>query len=266
MMVPLVLFDLKHQGMNTKAFIAFFSNRQTTINLNPARSDRFVPILLESTSDMILARTTQLQVIALVAIFLLSIITYLKNKEKNGLKLLYSWIVIGFLGLGVYKQHVYIHYLGFMYPAFYLLLGVLLGFLLKQKLILKIISILVIIYLAFLNISNTPILGAPNRQLQRTEAVADLVIKESAGKPFNFALLAKSNYDESYRYFLENKKANMLPGDKQVTDQLFVVCEDGDTCKPEGSSQYQVAIFGIAKVVDQWSIDNIKIYKMVHNK
>lgn len=266
MLMPLVLFDIKHQGTNFNAFKAFFSDRQTTINLNPARSDRFLPILLQSTSDMFLARTTGMEGVAVAGIIILAAIVYLKSKNKNSLKILYSWIAFGFLGLGVYKQHVYIHYLGFMYPAFYLLLGAILGFFLRQKIIFKILSGVIILYLVYLNISQTPILTPPNRQLQRTEAVVDLVIKESAGKPFNFALLAKSNYDESYRYFLENKKANMLPGDKTLTDQLFVVCEDGDACKPEGNSQYQVAIFGIAKVVDQWQIDYIKIYKMVHYK
>ncbi|HEX9008668.1 MAG TPA: glycosyltransferase family 39 protein [Patescibacteria group bacterium] len=266
MLLPLVLFDIKHQGMNLKAFESFFSDRQTTINLNPARSDRFIPLLVQSTSDMMLARTTGLEVLTIVVTLILSVIVYLKSKSKGPLMLLYLWIIIGFLGLGVYKQHVYIHYLGFLYPAFYLLMGVILGFLLKQKFILKTASLLVIFYLIYLNLSQTPILTPPNRQLQRTQEVVDLVIKESAGQPFNFALIAKQNYDESYRYFLENKKANMYPGDQKITDQLFVVCEDGDSCKPEGSPQYQVAIFGVAKVVEQWQIDYIKIYKMVHYK
>ena len=264
MMSPLVLFDLKHQGMNFNAFKAFFTDRQTTVNLNPARSDRFIPVLIQSVSELFLARTTQLSVVALILTFVLSVIAYLKTKTRSSAIILFVWITMGFLGLGVYKQHVYIHYYGFLYPAFYLLLGFLLDYLFNQKIIFKLVAIFITVYLVYLNLVNSPLVQSPNRQLQRTEAAVDLIIKESKGEPFNFALIAKQNYDESYRYFLENKKANMLRGEDRITDQLFVICEDGDQCRPEGNSGYQVAIFGIAKVVEQWNLDHLKIYKMIH--
>ena len=85
------------------------------------------------------------------------------------------------------------------------------------------------------------------------------------GQPFNFGLLAKRNYDESYRYFLENKKAKMIRGEDGVSDQLFVVCEDKE-CKPEGNSAWQIAIFGPADTSQEWQIDNIKIFKLIHAK
>ena len=92
----------------------------------------------------------------------------------------------------------------------------------------------------------------------------DLVIKESAGSSFNFGLIAKQNYDESYRYFFENKKAQLVRGESGITDQLFVVCEDGETCQPEGHPQWQIAIFGPSQIVSVWNIDHIKVYKLIH--
>ena len=56
----------------------------------------------------------------------------------------------------------------------------------------------------------------------------------------------------------------MVRGEDGVTDQLFVVCEDGDTCQPEGNPVYQVAMFGIAKTVGEWRIDSIRVYRLVH--
>ena len=93
--------------------------------------------------------------------------------------------------------------------------------------------------------------------------MVDLVIKESNEEPFNFGLIAKQNYDESYRYFLENKKAKMVRGEDGISDQLFVVCEDQD-CQPEGNPKWQIAIFGPADTVARWQIDHIKVYKLVH--
>lgn len=264
MMSPLALFDLKHQGQNFNAFKAFFSDRQTTVNLNPTRSDRFLPVINQTISDLLLGRTTGYELYVSISIIVLTLLTFIKSKAKNNLIILFSWLLIGLLGLGVYKQHVYIHYMGFIYPAVFMLAGISLGYLFKQPKLFKILGSLIFIWLVYLNIANSPTLLEPNRQLQRTEAVVDKIMAESKGQPFNFALIAKQNYDESYRYFLENKKSAMVEDQNEVTDQLFVVCEDGNSCQPEGHSQYQIAIFGIAKVTARWQVDNIQIYKMIH--
>lgn len=168
------------------------------------------------------------------------------------------------IGLGFYKNEVYIHYLGFIFPAIYIIIGATASyfFFLEKKF--KIVTTLGILLLIFLFIKNSPLRSEPNAILGRTEEVVDLIISESNNQPFNFGLIAKNNYDESYRYFFENKNAQMYRGVDKITDQLFVSCEDGDSCKPEGNSQYEIAVFGIAKVVQEWSIDNIKVYKMIH--
>jgi 4-amino-4-deoxy-L-arabinose transferase-like glycosyltransferase len=266
LMSPLLLFDIKHQWMNFNAFKTFFTDRQTTVNLNPVRSDRFIPIILMTIADMVLARQELYAPIAGVIILLLSVLVYFRSKWQAPLKLLFVWLGLAILGLSVYKQHVYIHYLGFIYPAIYLLLGALLGFLLEQKIVLKISAIALVIFLFVYSLVYSPVLENPNRQLQRTEAAVDLIIKESNGEPFNFGLIAKQNYDESYRYFLENKKTNLVRGEVKVVDQLFVICEDGDKCQPEGNPAWQIAVFGPSHVVGSWQIDYLKIYRLVHTK
>lgn len=264
LMSPLVLFDLKHQGMNFNAFKVFFTDRQTTVNLNPVRSDRFIPIILMTVSDMVLARQTLFAPLTAVLILILSGYVFIKSKWQTPLKPLFVWLGFAILGLSIYKQHVYIHYLGFIYPAIYLLLGAILGYLLGQKFMIKLLATLAVIFLVAYSLFFSPVRENPNRQLQRTEAAVDLIIKEAGGKPFNFGLIAKQNYDESYRYFLENKKADMVRGEEKVVDQLFVICEDGDNCHPEGNPAWQIAVFGPAHVQATWQIDHLKIYRLVH--
>lgn len=267
LMSPLVLFDLKHSGMNYNAFKAFFTDRQTTINLNPTRSDRFLPVIYTAVTDLVLARQEIYVPLVSAAIFLLAILIFIKSKWRTALKLLFAWLILALLGLGVYKQHVYIHYLGFIYPAVYLLLGAIFGFIFTRKgIILKILAAIILAALIFLNIKYSPTFDNPNRQLQRTEEAVDLIIKESKGEPFNFGLIAKQNYDESYRYFLENKKANLVRGEVKIVDQLFVICEDGDKCQPEGNPDWQIAVFGPSHVVSMWQIDYLKIYRLEHTK
>ncbi len=267
MMSPLVLFDLKHDGMNFKAFKGFFTDRQTTINLNPAKSDRFLPVVETINNDLFLARQDFNNIWTVVVFVCLAVFGLLTAKNKQATYLTYIWIAIAILGLGVYKQHVYIHYLGFIYPAVYLLLGLILSLGLSHKsYIAKSLSLCLFVYLVFLNTKFSPLWQQPNRQMQVTEQAVDLIIKESNNNPFNFGLIAKQNYDESYRYFLENKNSKMVRGEVGLTDQLFVICEDGDKCQPEGNPAYQIAIFGPAKVINTWQINHLKIYLLKKNQ
>ena len=85
----------------------------------------------------------------------------------------------------------------------------------------------------------------------------------SEKEPFNFGLIAKQNYDESYRYLFEAKQAPLVRGEDGITDQLFVVCEN-EECQPEGDPAWQVAIFGPADTTDQWQVDYIQVFRLVH--
>jgi len=267
LMSPLLLFDLKHDFMNFNAFKQFFSNRQTTININPTNSDRFLPVIFQMVEDLLLSRQKILLPLVSFFVFILSILSYfpLNPRGKSGAKILFLWLIFAILGLGIYKQHVYAHYFGFIYPAIYLLAGLVISNLyLNRHLFIKIIAFVILTPLLFLSFKYSPLRGAPNRQLQRTETITDLIIKESDQKPFNFGLIAKQNYDESYRYFFENKQAKLVRGEEAITNQLFAVCEDGDTCQPLGNPAWQIAVFGQAEIEDQWQVDGIKIYRLVH--
>ncbi len=267
LMSPLLLFDLKHDWMNYNAFKEFFTNRQTTINLNPANSDRFLIVFYKMVDDLILG-TSHLYLSVSGIIFVSLSFFYLirtSNHKKNYL-LLFIWVLFAYLGLGVYKQHVYAHYFGFVLPAIYLLISYLITRLLEGNSYFRLLGLFFLCSLIIIYLNNSPLKFTPNNQLQRTEQAVDQIIRHSNGKEFNFALIAKQNYDESYRYFFENKSAQMFRGEDKITDQLFVICEDGDSCQPEGHSHYQIAIFGIAHVVDEWRLDHLRIYKLVHSE
>jgi 4-amino-4-deoxy-L-arabinose transferase-like glycosyltransferase len=267
LMSPLLLFDLKHNFMNFNAFKQFFSNRQTTININPANSDRFLPVIFQIVEDLLLSRQKILLPLISLLTFVFSVLAYfsLDRKGKSSAKILFVWLIFAVLGLGIYKQHVYAHYFGFIYPAIYLLAGLIISSLfLTRHLLGKVSACLILIGLTVLSIKYSPLQESPHRQLQRTETIVNSIIKESNQQPFNFGLIAKQNYDESYRYFLENQHANLIRGEKAITDQLFVVCEDGDLCQPLGNPAWQIAVFGQAKIEKEWQIDGIKLYQLVH--
>lgn len=265
LMSPLVLFDLKHQGMNYNAFKSFFTTRQTTINLNPTNSDRLVPVWNKITGDLLLGQTEENIALFSLSIFILTLWVFIKDRKKPQSMVMLAWIGFAVLGLSMYKQHVYAHYFGFFWPAIYILAGWIISRLFQDTYAHKLLGTVFLCWIVVISIGNSPLKQTPNNQLQRTEDVVDLIIKESSGEEFNFGLIAKQNYDESYRYFLENKKTKMIRGEDGISDQLFVVCED-EECQPEGNPGWQIAIFGPADTVEEWQIDHIKIFKLLHAK
>ena len=64
--------------------------------------------------------------------------------------------------------------------------------------------------------------------------ISGFIAQESAGRPFNLALIAKRNYDAGYRYFLQLNRAPYFTIHQELTDQLFVVCEE-PVCEPIGN-------------------------------
>jgi len=266
LMSPLVLFDLKHNFTNLNALSTFFSNRQTTINLNPTNSDRFMPVVRQITSDLLLGQDKYLSSIVSLILIIMFLILPFKKSDSLPFWLLFSWIFFGVLGLSLYKQHVYAHYFGFIYPAIFIFTSLSIITLFETKLPFRLLSVFLLFSTIYYSLKHSPLLSTPNNQLARTEMAVDSIIAKSQERPFNFGLIAKQNYDESYRYFLENKKAKMVRGEDGITDQLFVICEDGDKCQPEGNPAWQVAVFGPSKIVEEWQIDHLRLYRLIHQK
>lgn len=258
LMSPLLIFDLRHDFMNFHAISAFFTNRETTVNVNPINSlNRMPPIYLHNLVGRYLAGDylwSNWLVGALVLIPLLLGRTW-------AYLLLGTWLLVGLLGLSLYKQNIYDHYLGFLNPVPFILLGSLLVF--KKKWVFMGVGILTLV-LTFINLSNSPLKNPPNNQLERTKAIAKFVIGEAREKPFNFALIAKSNYDSAYQYYLDiyEHKPKQVPFD--ITDQLFVVCED-PVCDPVNNPKEEIAGWGWSKIEEEHEFLGVRVYKLSHN-
>ena len=267
LMSPLLIFDLKHNFMNFNAISAFFTNRETTINVNPFNSlSRVVPIYTNNLIGRYMTgEIVWLSFLVSGLVILPLLIAFWKKFKGEALKwsnlALGIWLFIGLLGLSLYKQNVYDHYLGFLNPVPYLLLGYFVY--LKNRLV-NIGLIVLVLVLAVVNFSQSPLKDPPQNQLYRTQEIAKYVISESGEKPFNFALIAKSNYDAAYQFYLDlyGHSPKQVPFD--ITDQLFVVCED-PVCDPTHAAKQEISHFGWSKIEKTSEFMGVKVYKLVHN-
>jgi len=200
-------------------------------------------------------------------------------KNKFVVLLVYLWLFLGVLLFGFYKKPIHDYYFAFMFPLPFLIMGNLFSQIYqlyqekKWHVIGIVLSLIMFFSLFLFNLSHMPFIDLqyPNKQKDQTKNIVEFVIKQTGDKPFNFALLSKSNSDHGYRYFFETLKHKPVtiendtvdPKRKTVTEQLFVVCED-IACKPLGDPLYEVAGFGQAGIIKQWDVSVVKVYKLTH--
>lgn len=255
---PQVLFDLKHQGQNIKAITTFFTQREQTVNLKAYKSLPRLPALHHQVTTSLLAAKNQTLGLFLAIITALAMIFILFQSSPPA-KFLVLWYLIGLVGLGIYKQHIYDHYFGFIFPPLFIILS---QFLLKSKYLL----IPTILLISFFSIQNSP-LRYPVYQLRSVDQITQFIDQQSNHQPFNFALLAKQNYDPPYRYFFSLHHSPIVDLPHQLAEQLFVVCEPFQIdCYPINHPEWAIAAFGWAKIDHQWQIDDKIIYRLVHSQ
>ena len=255
---PLLIFDLKHDFLNYRAIVQLTQTDTVGGNI----LDNILRVSSIYSNNLIGRYMVGENIYLTMILSILLILAFFRKSWP--IFCLGVWLLVGLWGISFYQKEVYDHYLGFLNPVSFLLLGSLASFKISKNILAILFWGFLLIVLTLVNLQKSPLNYAPQNQLGRTQNVAKFIIAKSQDKPFNFALLAQRNYDAAYQFYLEQygHKPKQVPFDK--TDQLFVVCEDA-VCEPIYSAKYEVAAFGWRLVERQWSVYGVKIYKVVHN-
>ncbi|MBU2592042.1 MAG: glycosyltransferase family 39 protein [Patescibacteria group bacterium] len=259
LMSPLLIFDLKHQFVNFESVLAFFTVRQTTVNLKAYKGVLLLPkIANQLFSNLFLREDFWAPFYWSLPVFFLGI---LKAKKNKSLWFFLVWFLTGLLGLSNYKQHIYAHYFGFLWPVAVILIA----FLLTK--LFWLFSLPLAGYLIYLALTSWHGWRPANFQLKRAETVAQFIIDQSSGEEFALALIAEMNYDPPYRYFIDLKKGALIDLHQKMAGQLFVICEPWGKvdCNPVGHPQWQIAAFGWAKIDWEWQVEGIRLFRLIHN-
>ncbi len=277
LMSPLLIFDLRHDFLNSKAIYQFIVNRDVALSGSLFVAFSKIPKVFNLINSSLLAGKNTLAAVA-SSVFIVSGVVYVfaesfvkkKNfKIKPEYWLLFSWLFFGLIGLSLYKMEIYDHYFGFLFPVPFIIFGSFMAKLIEDGKIAKVLGTAAILYLVVMGLIQNPFRYAPNRQLQRSQDVAKKILSLSADNSFNLAVIAERNYEDGYRYFLELWGGKVLHADRwdpaTISDQLFVVCENEPSkCDPTHSPKAEVANFGMSKIDGQWEVDGVIIYKLAH--
>ncbi len=259
-MSPLVIFDFKHNFLNYRAITELLSGNgavKAAVFSNLAR----IPSLFSY--NLIGRYMTGENYILQILLSLLLLLPFLLLRTWSILAL-GVWLLVGLFGVSFYQQDIYDHYLGFMNPVPFLLLGSITTIKIIPRKFVAALMITLVLSLTYVNFQKSPLRFPPNNQLKRTIDVAKFIINASQNKDFNFALIAKSNYDSAYQFYLDKlgHTPKQVPFDK--TGQLFVVCED-ESCDPTHNSKYEIVAYGWSKIDWMKEFAGVKIYRLVPN-
>ncbi len=265
---PFLFFEIRHNFPNFKTIFEF-ATRGSTLSFRSPNIIWLVSnggnIFLESISSYVGTIFTRT---ALWALALSSTACLVINWQNKAKKLIFSittiYFICGVLFLRFYSGQIYDYYYGSIFPSPFLLFGIIIG-LFWNKDHVKVIAIFltVIIFGPFLQrgFYKEP----PNRLIEQTEKIADLIIEKTDNNPYNFALITNSNSDQAYRYFLDIKNHKPTVLEDNITDQLIILCES-QACSPLGNSLWEIAAFGRGEVTGQWDLPQygFKIYRLIH--
>lgn len=255
---PLIIFDLRHNFLNSKLFLALFQSSGTSF-LTKINSlfDSFYYLNLYSFN----INLNKFFVYLLLSF--LTIILFTLIKKRSNLKTFIFIFLLTILGMSLYSGPKYPHYFVILYPLYYIIISHFLVFP-KESTWEKYLTILFVIGFIFLNFQKYPYFRSlPNNQIGLSKNVAQKIYDNVNDKKFTVTALPEKYSDSTYRYFLEIWGKRSLEKDSlEKANELFVVCEK--KCDIIiGNPMWDIAYFAPNKIVREWEVEGVRIYKLI---
>jgi len=256
MLSPLFIFDLKHDGLNRKAFQSLIfkedafknSNASTLSNLGRSLSEtqgRSLHIITE------ISFGEQRRInIVLASLFVISFLTLLATqthkKEFKGYVLLFSFIGIGILGTSFYRGSLFNHYILYLFPMVALGWGVVISKWYAWKKILFIPILFIVFYYLHHNIPAW-FLKTTGWSIYDLERTSEQISKDlDPNVPFTVVLLTGTGdlHGMNYRYFLTTKGLKALDfAEIQQVQRLVVINEDQPNFDVTTTQIHEINVF-----------------------
>lgn len=234
-LTPLIVFDIKHQGVNTLAFFDLMGGKNSITNLNISSNDFFSRLLTVVSEthgramfiffDLHFGINRVLNTLLVVVLILMTYWLITKKRSSFGVIIIISFLLTGLIGTSLYSHNLYAHYIHFLLPATFLFFGWVFNEAWHSCLICKFAVISVLIYFLVFNVSHYPFNDFSPSVMQLAREANEISQKISPNEKYNVVLLSESKdyYGQNYRYFLNTHV------DKKPIDPSFNSVTDVDT-------------------------------------
>lgn len=256
-LIPLVLFDLKHQGVNFKAFQAMFAgNENFTYTTQTNLINRLSVTLAETEGrgmhilfEYMIGKNRLLNRTLLLGVAGFFVITIL-NKREQKQSLAKEWVLLAYLGFGIlgtafYQHTVFDHYIAYLFPVTALVYGYIFSKLKPRWLA----TIGLLMFAGYFLRYNLPQLtlkdtGWTINDIQDTsQAILERV---KPGEKYNLVLLSESKDldGQNYRYFLTTGHTRPVEQEQRgEIETLFIIDEEKVLSKVTDSPIYEIVVF-----------------------
>jgi 4-amino-4-deoxy-L-arabinose transferase-like glycosyltransferase len=259
-LAPLVLFDYKHGWLNARAFTALFTRENSfyTPVGSPVKQKKspLKNLSLRSSQIMLepvvgkqdeVGQLSKVLVILIVGTFAV----YFRNRSRRrtalGEAVLVAFLVTGIVGTSFYQHSIFAHYLAYLWPVSFLVLGSVLAYWMKKHLVGAMAAGVFIIFFLYLNIPQLPLQSTGWTIYDMDRTAQSILERVEPGEKYNIVLLSESRdlYGQNYRYFLDtNLNKRPINPERQVTsDVLFIINEERVADNPIELPIYQIEIF-----------------------
>ena len=251
-MVPLIAFDLRHNHVIIQGFQEFISDQKrpeplfsklTRIAVDMHGRSMFITAELYGLPKQFRVFNT-----VFTTVLFILVVCVFRKKRSIGQILVFLWVVLPLIGLSVYPDTVYMHYIGFVFPASFLLLGSVLGYVtdLSQKHSVARIVIWIGIVAVMINfVRSSPFFVKQDGGYREARRVAlDVAKTVPPNIRYNIALLNQNREYRAmkYRYFFETGPTPPNSWyDYTNLDTLIVFVENGED--PKKAPIYEIQQF-----------------------
>jgi 4-amino-4-deoxy-L-arabinose transferase-like glycosyltransferase len=256
--LPLLIFDLRHEFINAKNFLNLFKSSAEIVG---NRLENLISTFSYLNQYVFYTSFNNLFTLVLLMVLFVSFLFLIKKKQNIRTVWLFLILMLG--GISLYSGPKHPHYLGILYPAYFIILAYLL-FPLCSNLLGKIL--LGVFFLGFIILNSNGyyfFFKKGQNQMFHAQKVATLLDKIITVEKFNFAVQPDGWQEDAYLYFLELEGKRPLDRKKvEIGDEMFVVC--GNPCDLYKTRSWNINMFGKFKILNQWSVDDVKIYRLIH--
>lgn len=255
---PLLIFDLRHNFLNTKNFLNLISQSRSDLTQK-------ISNFLESffALNQFSFNFEMNKLLAYSLIFFLSLLTIVFVKKEDSLKYFLVTLLFSLIFMSFFSGKKHPHYFASLYPLYFVIIANFFSFFSDSNFGKATIFAFVAGFI-FLNFQKYPYFRFQgDNQINKSRRVAFKIKENVKREKFTITSLPEQYSDSTYRYFLEIwDKKPIEKNSLEKADELFVVCE-GECSTIIGNPQWDIAYFAPTKIIGQWEINNTKIYKLI---
>ncbi|MCA9368689.1 glycosyltransferase family 39 protein [Candidatus Woesebacteria bacterium] len=253
--IPLMLFDWKHDWLNVKAFENLLFG-EDNFKVATHQGNRALRAVKESQGramhmlfEITIGKIRNLNEFMLLVV--LGGVGYVASQWKKrehafGEVIITVFMVVAVLGTAVYEHSVYDHYVAYIFPVTFFIIGMLLVEAWKKGIIGKVAAVGFVGYYTFFNLSTLQ-LGDTGWKLSDIKRTSDAIAERvRPGEKYNIVLLSETGDidGQNYRYFLSTTETSPdMTEERGSVETLFIINEDRALEKVTDSPVYEIVVF-----------------------